>query len=238
MRPLVAYHDHNAARVRPQILARLRAGASVALVTDAGTPLVSDPGYKLVREAIAQGSEVFALPGPSAALAALTVSGLPSDRFLVAGFLPTEAGARRQAIAELGAVPGDAGAVRGGASRPGNPGRACGGARAARGGARPRADQEIRGGAARQRSPSSPRTTPPPGAPRGEVVLVIGPPAEDAGEVALADLDAALAGSPGLHGAGGGGGQRGGRDRARPARGLSPRAGPEGSGARRKPERR
>ena len=80
-RPLTAYHEHNAARVRPQILARLRAGASVALVSDAGTPLVSDPGYKLVREAIAQGSPVVALPGPSAALAALTVSGLPSDRF-------------------------------------------------------------------------------------------------------------------------------------------------------------
>ena len=106
MRPLIAYHEHNAARVRPQILARLRAGASVALASDAGTPLVSDPGYKLVREAIAQGSTVFALPGPSAALAALTVSGLPSRSFS-GRRLSAEHGRRRrrQAIAELGAVP-------------------------------------------------------------------------------------------------------------------------------------
>lgn len=100
-RSLVPYHEHNAARVRPRILERLQAGASVALASDAGTPLVSDPGYKLVREAIELGIEVLAVPGPSAALAALTVSGLPTDRFLVAGFLPSAAGARARAIAEL-----------------------------------------------------------------------------------------------------------------------------------------
>jgi 16S rRNA (cytidine1402-2'-O)-methyltransferase len=103
-RPLSSYHEHNAARVRPQVLARLGQGASVALASDAGTPLVSDPGYKLVREAIEAGAEVIAVPGPSAALAALTVSGLPTDRFLVAGFLPTAAGARRRAIEELAGV--------------------------------------------------------------------------------------------------------------------------------------
>jgi 16S rRNA (cytidine1402-2'-O)-methyltransferase len=105
-RPLLSYHEHNAARVRPEILARLRAGAAVVLVSDAGTPLISDPGYKLVRDAIAAGIAVFALPGPSAALAALIVSGLPTDRFFVAGFLPTRRAQRRRAIAELAPVPG------------------------------------------------------------------------------------------------------------------------------------
>jgi 16S rRNA (cytidine1402-2'-O)-methyltransferase len=104
-RALLAYHDHNAARMRPRIVARLQAGAVVALATDAGTPLVSDPGYKLVRAAIEAGIEVFTVPGPSAALAALTVSGLPTDRFLVAGFLPERGAARQRAIRELGTVP-------------------------------------------------------------------------------------------------------------------------------------
>jgi 16S rRNA (cytidine1402-2'-O)-methyltransferase len=104
-RPLLAYHEHNAARMRPKLLARLRSGAAVALASDAGTPLVSDPGYKLVRAAIAAGAEVFAVPGPSAVLAALIVSGLPTDRFLMAGFLPERGTARRRALAELGAVP-------------------------------------------------------------------------------------------------------------------------------------
>jgi len=105
-RPLQAYHEHNAARVRPRILERLRAGAAVALVSDAGTPLISDPGYKLVRAAIDAGIEVFVVPGPSAALAGLLVSGLPTDRFFVAGFLPSRGTQRRRAIAEIAAVPG------------------------------------------------------------------------------------------------------------------------------------
>jgi 16S rRNA (cytidine1402-2'-O)-methyltransferase len=105
-RPLQSYHEHNAARRRPEILERLRAGATVAVVSDAGTPLVSDPGYKLVRDAIAAGIEVVAVPGPSAAIAALIVSGLPTDRFFVAGFLPTRRSQRRRAIAELAPVPG------------------------------------------------------------------------------------------------------------------------------------
>jgi 16S rRNA (cytidine1402-2'-O)-methyltransferase len=105
-RPLQSYHEHNAARRRPEILERLRAGATVAVVSDAGTPLVSDPGYKLVRDAIAAGIEVFAVPGPSAAIAGLIVSGLPTDRFFVAGFLPTRRSQRRRAIAELEPIPG------------------------------------------------------------------------------------------------------------------------------------
>ncbi|MGI9452069.1 MAG: 16S rRNA (cytidine(1402)-2'-O)-methyltransferase [Geminicoccaceae bacterium] len=104
-RSMHAYHEHNAARMRPRILNHLTKGESVALASDAGTPLVSDPGYKLVRDVIEAGHEVFVVPGPSAALAALVVSGLPTDRFLVGGFLPSKSGARKRAIQELAAVP-------------------------------------------------------------------------------------------------------------------------------------
>jgi 16S rRNA (cytidine1402-2'-O)-methyltransferase len=100
-RPLLSYNDHNAPRMRPAILSRLAQGERIALVSDAGTPLVSDPGYKLVREALAAGASVEAIPGASAALAALVLSGLPTDRFLFAGFLPTTSGARRSALEEL-----------------------------------------------------------------------------------------------------------------------------------------
>src|ERR1700749_3845572 len=86
--PLVAYHDHNAETARPKLLARLAEGQSVALVSDAGTPLISDPGYKLVREARAAGLAVTAIPGASAVMAAVASAGLPTDRFLVGGFLP------------------------------------------------------------------------------------------------------------------------------------------------------
>lgn len=103
--PLLAYHEHNAERVRPVLLERLARGEALALVSDAGTPLVSDPGFKLVREAIAANLPVTALPGASAPLAALVLSGLPSDRFLFTGFLPTKEAARRAALAELGPVP-------------------------------------------------------------------------------------------------------------------------------------
>jgi 16S rRNA (cytidine1402-2'-O)-methyltransferase len=103
--PLTPYHEHNAAQARPKLLARLAAGAAVALVSDAGTPLVSDPGYKLVRAARDLGARVTALPGASAVLAALTVSGLPTDRFLFGGFLPAKEGPRRSRIAELARIP-------------------------------------------------------------------------------------------------------------------------------------
>ena len=104
-RPLVAYHDHNGPEVRPRLLAALAEGRSVAYASEAGTPLVADPGYQLARAAIAAGHRVLAAPGPSAVLAALSVSGLPSDRFLFAGFPPAQAGARRRWIEELRAVP-------------------------------------------------------------------------------------------------------------------------------------
>jgi 16S rRNA (cytidine1402-2'-O)-methyltransferase len=102
--PLEAYHDHNAERVRPVVLAALRRGERVALVADAGTPLISDPGYKLVRTAIAEGLAVTAVPGPSAALTALILSGMPTDAFLFAGFLPPRQTARRRALARWAAV--------------------------------------------------------------------------------------------------------------------------------------
>lgn len=102
---LEAYHEHNGARERPRILARLAGGERVALISDAGTPLVSDPGYKLVREAIEAGHRVESLPGPSAIMAGLTSSGLPTDAFLFAGFLPVRSAGRRARAAEFAGVP-------------------------------------------------------------------------------------------------------------------------------------
>lgn len=101
---LEAYHDHNGEAVRPRVLGALAAGERVALISEAGTPLISDPGYKLVREVVAAGHPVFAVPGASAVLAALAVAGLPTDRFLFAGFLPPRSGARRRVLEELGPV--------------------------------------------------------------------------------------------------------------------------------------
>lgn len=102
-RPMTPYHDHNAEHVRPGLVARLGSEA-IALVSDAGTPLISDPGYKLVRDARAAGHAVVTIPGPCAAVAALTLAGLPTDRFLFLGFLPSKAKARGDAIAEVAGV--------------------------------------------------------------------------------------------------------------------------------------
>jgi 16S rRNA (cytidine1402-2'-O)-methyltransferase len=102
-RPMTPYHDHNAEGVRPGLVARM-ASEAVALVSDAGTPLISDPGYKLVRDARAAGHPVVTIPGPCAAVAALTLAGLPTDRFLFLGFLPSKAHARAEAIAEVAGV--------------------------------------------------------------------------------------------------------------------------------------
>src|SRR5271170_451175 len=103
--PLTPYHDHNATAARPKLLERLAKGAAIALVSDAGTPLVSDPGFKLVRAAHEAGYSVTALPGASAPLAALAVAGLPTDQFFFAGFLPPKQTARRTSIAELARIP-------------------------------------------------------------------------------------------------------------------------------------
>ena len=101
---MLRYDEHAAERARPKIMAALEAGQSVAQVSDAGTPLVSDPGFRLVKEVIAAGHRVFPIPGPSAALAALTLAGLPTDRFLFAGFPPPRSGARRTFLAEVANV--------------------------------------------------------------------------------------------------------------------------------------
>lgn len=101
---LAAYHDHSDEAARAEILAALGRGESVALISDAGTPLVSDPGFKLARAAIEAGHRVFPIPGASAALAGLVVSGMPSDRFMFAGFLPSKQMARRAALAELAEI--------------------------------------------------------------------------------------------------------------------------------------
>jgi 16S rRNA (cytidine1402-2'-O)-methyltransferase len=103
--PLTPYHDHNAATARPKLLQRLAEGAAIALVSDAGTPLISDPGYKLVRAVAEAGHAVTAIPGASSVLTALTVAGLPTDQFFFAGFLPPKQGARRARIAELARLP-------------------------------------------------------------------------------------------------------------------------------------
>ena len=104
--PLSPYHEHNAAEARPRALKRIAGGEALALISDAGTPLISDPGYRLVVEAVAQGLPVTAAPGPSAALAALCLAGLPTDRFYFEGFLPPKRAARRERINALAAAPG------------------------------------------------------------------------------------------------------------------------------------
>jgi 16S rRNA (cytidine1402-2'-O)-methyltransferase len=103
-RPLTAYNDHNAARERPKLLAKLRQGARIALISDAGTPLISDPGFKLVRDVIAEGLPVHAVPGASAVLTGLALAGLPTDKFFFVGFLPVKSGERKTALTELKSI--------------------------------------------------------------------------------------------------------------------------------------
>jgi 16S rRNA (cytidine1402-2'-O)-methyltransferase len=183
------YNDHNATEARPRILARLRGGARIVLVSDAGTPLVSDPGFKLVREAIAEGIAVTALPGPSAALAALALAGLPTDRFLFAGFLPSKAGERARALEELKSVRATLILFE----SPQRLGESLAAMRAVLGD-RPAAvtreltklHEEVRRGTLCELAAHYEKT----GAPRGEVTLVIGPPEEAAPDTAA--IDAAL----------------------------------------------
>lgn len=104
-RPMVAYHDHNDAAARPRLLAALREGKSVAYASEAGTPLVSDPGYQLAREAMGEGLTVLAAPGASAVLCALAVSGIGSDRFTFMGFLPSKGSARKGTLKEAKGIP-------------------------------------------------------------------------------------------------------------------------------------
>jgi 16S rRNA (cytidine1402-2'-O)-methyltransferase len=187
--PLTPYHDHNAAEARPKLIARLAAGDAIALVSDAGTPLVSDPGFKLVRAVHEAGHAVTAVPGASAALAALAIAGLPTDRFFFEGFLPAKGGQRQARIAELARIPATLVLFETG------PRLAAALADLAQGlGAREAAicreltklHEEVRRGdlaafAAHYEGA---------GEPRGEIVLVIAPPAADVTDAA--DLDALL----------------------------------------------
>ncbi|MBV9523663.1 MAG: 16S rRNA (cytidine(1402)-2'-O)-methyltransferase [Alphaproteobacteria bacterium] len=189
----IAYNDHNAERVRPQLLERLRRGAAIALVSDAGTPLISDPGYKLVRAAIAEGLPVTMVPGAAAPLAALALSGLPTDRFLFAGFLPVKQSARRAALEELAAVPATLilfEAPRRLAASLGEMARVLGDRPAAIARELTKRHEEVRRD--RLAALALHYAT---AAPKGEVVVVIGPPETPrpgASEEAAADLDAKL----------------------------------------------
>jgi 16S rRNA (cytidine1402-2'-O)-methyltransferase len=189
--PLVAYHDHNAERMRPLLLERLRGGQTVALVSDAGTPLVSDPGFKLVREAIALGLPVTTLPGASAPLAALVLSGLPSDRFLFGGFLPARTVARRRALAELAAVPATLiffeGAPRLAAAL-GDMAETLGDRPAAVARELTKLHEEVRRGALAELAAHYGTAGPP----RGEVVVVVAPPAKDVAAPSADALDTQL----------------------------------------------
>src|SRR2546427_12978746 len=188
--PLTPYHDHNAATARPKLIARLAAGAAIALVSDAGTPLVSDPGYKLVRDARAAGASVTALPGASAVLAALTLSGLPTDRFLFEGFLPAKEGARRARINELKRIPGTLVLFETGARI-----AATLADLAAELGPRPAAIcrelTQLYEGVRRGELGMLARAAAQAEEPRGEIVIVVAPPDRQA-EVGAADLDALL----------------------------------------------
>jgi len=105
LKPLISYHDHNAESRRPEALRLLAEGNALALISDAGTPLISDPGYKLVESARAEGHKVFPIPGPSSVMAALSAAGMPTDRFLFCGFPPTKMKAREDSLRELITIP-------------------------------------------------------------------------------------------------------------------------------------
>jgi 16S rRNA (cytidine1402-2'-O)-methyltransferase len=188
-RPMIPYHDHNADRVRPGLVARL-AGEAIALVSDAGTPLISDPGYKLVRDARVAGARVTTIPGPSAAIAALTLAGLPTDRFAFFGFLPAKAAARATAIREAARFDGTLVFYESGP-------RLSATLAALRDGLGPREaavareitkafEETVTGPLAElaERYADAP--------PKGEIVIVVGPPAAVA-PAGAAEIDAALA---------------------------------------------
>ncbi len=192
--PTRPYHDHNAEAERPHVLAALAAGRRVALISDAGTPLVSDPGFKLVRACLAEGHRVHSVPGPSAVLAALSSSGLPTDAFLFAGFLPPRSAARRARIAELAAVPATLVLFE----APSRVAATLADLAALLGRERPAAlareltklHEEVGRGTLGELAAAAAET-----APRGEIVLLVGPPlrVEAADEAIRERLAAALA---------------------------------------------
>jgi len=186
--PMRRYDDHSSDVERARIVERL-AGEAIALVSDAGTPLISDPGYKLVRAARAAGHAVFTLPGPSAAIAALTLAGLPTDRFLFAGFLPARAKARAEAISEMAAVRATLVFYESG-PRLGESLKALGNGLGEREAAVAREisklHEECVTGSLAELADRYGRV-----APKGEIVIVVGPPGE-APPASEAELDAAI----------------------------------------------
>lgn len=189
-RRTTAYHEHNAMQAGPKLIAALEAGQSVALISDAGTPLVSDPGYRLVEEAVEKGIRIVPIPGPSAALAALTASGLPSDAFLFAGFLSAKAGQRASRLEELKAVPATLiffESPRRLADTLAAMARILGGAReAAVGRELTKAFEEMRRGTLADLLAHYEQA----GAPKGEVVVCVGPPQQS--QASPADIDRLL----------------------------------------------
>ncbi|MFC3695364.1 16S rRNA (cytidine(1402)-2'-O)-methyltransferase [Chenggangzhangella methanolivorans] len=187
---LQPYHEHNAAEMRPRVLARLAEGERIALVSDAGTPLISDPGYKLVRDAIVGGFHVVAAPGASAALTALVVAGLPTDRFFFEGFLPPKQGARQARIAELVRIPATLVFYETGprvAAAMADLADGLGPREAALARELTKRFEEVRRGTLAELAAQLAEEP----APKGEIVLVVGPPGEEAAPQAQ-DLDAAL----------------------------------------------
>jgi len=185
---MTPYHDHNAERVRPALVERMRS-AAVALVSDAGTPLVSDPGYKLVRDARAAGVPVTTVPGPSAAIAALTLAGLPTDRFAFFGFLPSKAAARASLIREAASFHGtlifyETGPRLGASLAALHQGLGDRGAAVVR--EISKLHEETATGSLAELTARYAEA-----APKGEIVLVVGPPAA-AEAVSDAEIDAAL----------------------------------------------
>jgi 16S rRNA (cytidine1402-2'-O)-methyltransferase len=188
-RPMTPYHDHNADRVRPDLIAQMAAKA-VALVSDAGTPLISDPGFKLVRDARAAGVEIHTVAGPCAAIAALTLAGLPTDRFLFLGFLPSKAGARASAITEVAAIKATLILYESGprlAAALAALHQGLGNREAAVVREISKKFEETVPGTLEELAARYSDATPP----KGEIVIVIGPPGE-AAPAAEADVDAAL----------------------------------------------
>lgn len=186
---LSPYHDHNGAERRPGLLKRLEEGGRIALISDAGTPLVSDPGWKLVHEALEHGIKVYPVPGASALLAGLVASGLPSDRFLFAGFLPPKSGARRTEIESLKQVPATLVFYESGprlAESLADLASVLGDREAAVARELTKLFEETRRGSLAELAVHYDEAGPP----RGEIVLLVGPPKK--AQATAADIDAAL----------------------------------------------
>ncbi|WP_211212084.1 16S rRNA (cytidine(1402)-2'-O)-methyltransferase [Kiloniella laminariae] len=186
--PLIAYHEHNAEKVRPKLIEKVKNGGVVALVSDAGTPLISDPGYKLAASAIDEGIDLISIPGASAPLTALLLSGLPSDRFFFNGFLPSKTGARCKNLKELESIPStliffesanrlassltDMATVLG--NRPAAVAREL-----------TKKFEEVRRGSLQDLAAHYTEA----GGPKGEIVVVVGPPGKAAAAITDASLD-------------------------------------------------